>query len=34
MKKKVNGEISYEECEDIIKYLYNRVDASEIMLKL
>jgi len=34
MKKKINGEISAEECEGIIKYLYNESDSREIILKL
>jgi hypothetical protein len=28
MGKKINGEISYEECEDLVRYLYNKSDAN------
>lgn len=34
LSKKINGEISYEECEDIVRYLYNKADANEILSKL
>ena len=34
MNKKVHGDISYEECEDLIRYLYNKADSDQIMLRL
>lgn len=34
MSKKINGEMTYEECEDLVRYLYNKIDANEILAKL
>lgn len=31
MQEKTNGHITSEECEDIVKYMYNRDDSNEII---
>lgn len=34
INKRIHGDISHEECEDLIRYLYNKVDADLILNKL
>lgn len=34
LKKRLTQEISYEECEDLVRYLYNNEDANLILRKL
>lgn len=34
LAKKINGDVAYEECEDLVRYLYNKADANEILRKL
>ncbi len=28
LSRKTNGDIAYEECEDLVRYLYNKNDAN------
>ncbi len=28
LHRKINGDIAYEECEDLVRYLYNKLDAN------
>jgi hypothetical protein len=28
LHRKINGDIAYEECEDLVRYLYNKFDAN------
>lgn len=34
LSRKLNGDIAYEEVEDLVRYLYNKPDANEILTKL
>jgi hypothetical protein len=34
LSRKLNGDIAYEECEDLVRYLYNKADANDILTKL
>ena len=34
LNKKVAGQLTYQECQDLVKYLYNKEDADTILLTL
>lgn len=34
INKRVHGEITVEECEDLVRYLYNKTDADQILSRI